>query len=723
MLAGLLLARHGTSPARASAVLCVLLPVAALAWRRLRERALWREPPRAVARLASRVDPDRAGRAIRALGLIADPAPEGTSIDLAQLHVARTLGALPHDRILDRAVRIGARYARLAVLLATGAIVLAATRGFAILEGADVLLATKRAAPVAVLWIDGLDVDARPPDYLHESPRPIVPYGVTALPRGTVLTFRGSPVHPGRRLLLTDGTTEVPFEDDGGSHVVAHWPLTESSGLKVMARFGDVTISEADQTWVTSIADETPTVQLEGAPREVHLAEVGTGTGIAIRYEASDDHGLREVHLVLRSGIREDRRILARLDGETETSRGGQTLQTSDPFLRRSHAPVEVRVEAEDNDPVTGPKWGASAAITVIPPEAGEPEALRMNALHKLRDALVDSLAVRIGHPPAASVVEQAALAQADRKGAESDQRILDATVRGSYAGIGVKRRLAALLHGQMRQVVEASRAEVRVPGAASHDRVVAATERLVLIADAITRGLSQRDARFVARGLADVADDLALGASQMSRARERERGATRADASVRVLEGGARSLGHLGALGRDLAEIIQMDLARVARAREDDDLIHAEMAASDLAARLKDPAPSFGAEGSAEGARVARPEGGEERPGRVSYPTTHSRRSTRPRRSWTSCRPTTPRSWTGWSRFERARGGGPDPRVHRRGKGPRAGGQRRHSATPFRRRRQRLVDEPRGRGTGAGRGDGPSPRRGERRRRRDRRT
>src|SRR5262249_10904417 len=119
---------------------------------------------------------------------------------------------------------------------------------------------------------------------------------------------------------------------------------------------------------------------------------------IPIRYEATDDHGLREVHLVLRAGSREERRVLARLDGETRHDRGGHGLRARGPFLKKSHMPVEGRVEAKDNDPLTGPKWGASEAITIVPPDVGQPEAMRIDALRKLRDQFVESLAWRMSH-------------------------------------------------------------------------------------------------------------------------------------------------------------------------------------------------------------------------------------------------------------------------------------------------------------------------------------
>jgi hypothetical protein len=149
---------------------------------------------------------------------------------------------------------------------------------------------------------------------------------------------------------------------------------------------------------------------------------------------------------------------------------------------------------------------------------------------------------------------------------------------------------------------------------ATSHADVVRATERFVLVVDAVIRGLAFRDSREAARQLADVADDLAAGATQMQEeaADSRSRGATRMDAAIIVLDGGARSLKRLGMLGRDLGEIVEADLARVSRARGAPDLVHAELAARDLAARLREPDPSFGARGSSRsGGRAGGESGG----------------------------------------------------------------------------------------------------------------
>ncbi len=109
--------------------------------------------------------------------------------------------------------------------------------------------------------------------------------------------------------------------------------------------------------------------------------------------------------------------MLARLDGETKSDRGGQLLRLRDPFLKTSHAPVEVTVEAKDNDPLTGPKWGTSAAMALIPPDVGEPEARRLEALRALRGALVDSLAWRLANGPPVEPAARASFLVDEKRG------------------------------------------------------------------------------------------------------------------------------------------------------------------------------------------------------------------------------------------------------------------------------------------------------------------
>ncbi|OJY26690.1 MAG: hypothetical protein BGO98_06670 [Myxococcales bacterium 68-20] len=594
----MLVARGGTAQARLSGALILAVTVLGVVVVRLLERRVFASPARTIEHVAGRMEPEAAARAIRALSLLEPVATRGASRDLAELHVARSLAALPLDGVRRGAQRVAFVLGVVALGLAAVNVAACAMNPWAAAEGADVLVARGGVAPVGMTWLSEPQIRARPPDYLHLEERRVMPYDDVALPRGTLLTVRGAPIHAGRRLLLTDGSAEVPFVDDGSGHVVARWPLADSVNLRVVARFGNVVIPEPEATPVESIPDLPPLVRLEGAPKQIRLASEEDTSEIPIHYDAMDDHGLREVHLVLRAGPREERRVLARLDGETKTDRGGYNLRASDAFIKKSHAPIEVRVEAKDNDPITGPKWGASDAITIVPPDVGEPQSRRLAGLVRVRDELVDALAWRLRTPLPAEPKERRAMLERDVKLADEGSEALETALTTSYAGVRVSSRLGAMLRGRMRKVKDAANNQLRSPSTSARANVVKATERMVLVIDAAIQGLGLRDTRGVARELAEVAEELAAAAALAHKPAEKVRGEQRMDAAVIVLDGGGKAMRRLGALGRDIGEIVEMDLLRVARARGASDLTHAVLAAQDLAARLRQPDPSFGARG-----------------------------------------------------------------------------------------------------------------------------
>jgi hypothetical protein len=258
---------------------------------------------------------------------------------------------------------------------------------------------------------------------------------------------------------------------------------------------------------------------------------------------------------------------------------------------------VSVTVEAKDNDPLTGPKWGASEVITVVPPDVGQPEALRLAALRALRDALVDTLAARLDREENTG---WAAVAAEDAQRQSADDRATATALSDSYGGLRVPTRVAAVLAAGQQTTRRAVNAEGRRPSAATHAAVVRATEHFVLVVDAVVRGLGQRDTRTSALALADVADDLAnsLGSAPGGPADAAAKMAVREEADTRVLAAGGAALRRLGFEGRDIGEIVDADLARIARARKAGDTAHAEFATRDLAARLRQPDPSFGSRG-----------------------------------------------------------------------------------------------------------------------------
>jgi hypothetical protein len=227
-----------------------------------------------------------------------------------------------------------------------------------VVEGLDVLLARNGRAPMPMAWLDFVRVSAEPPGYLREPDRRLLLGVESQVPEGTLLTIRGIPLREGRKLVLTDGKAEVPFVSDGSGGAVARWTVASSAELRIGARFGNVLIEDPESLSIGSVIDEAPRVEVEGAPKTVELSDLDR---LEIRYAASDDHGLRQVDLVLRAGNREDRRVLSRLDGETKLETGGHALTARDPFLRRMFLPVAITVEARDADPLRGPKWESAS--------------------------------------------------------------------------------------------------------------------------------------------------------------------------------------------------------------------------------------------------------------------------------------------------------------------------------------------------------------------------
>lgn len=596
------LARLGTDRARLGAGLLMGVgALLAIAWP-LVERRLGADPRRTLRRIVGRADPEQWERIARATDLVvrsrneasqavAKGKPQATaeSLALAEVHLARSLWRIPLDRVTRAALASGRTWSLAAVVFGAVIASVVAWAPFRVVEGLDVLAARSGRAPIGLVFLEEVDGDATPPSYLKQPEKRTGAYGHVTLPRGTTVAVRGRPVHAGRRLVLTDGQGEVPFVEDGTGDVVARWVLQDSTRLQTAARFGDVLVLQPDTLEVQSVSDGAPSVVVEGAPKRIRLLDE---TRIPLVYEAKDDHGLTEIALVLRSGAREERRTLSRPASDRATERGGHELSTRDPFFKKAYAPVEITIQARDDDAVTGPKWGKSAAIVVVPPRIGEPESMRLTALRGVRDAFVDLLALRLD--AAKRPANRLGVLEDDEKSAlDAANQALESTMSESRGGLPMKSRVRTIALGQLRKLREATAALSR-KDVASEKAWVAALEELVLAVDASIEGVGAQDVVAVSKRLADVADEAADAADAWRDATLREEADQRLDAAVEVLGGGGEMLLTLGDLGLDIGEIVQNDLRRIGRSREGTQLRYAELAARDLGARLRKPDPSF---------------------------------------------------------------------------------------------------------------------------------
>ncbi|RYZ05519.1 MAG: DUF4175 family protein [Myxococcales bacterium] len=619
LVVGAHLARRGTGSLRLAGAALLVAAIAALAVVVVHARRTLQDKRRLLGATLLRAEPAIGARALRALSLVeraeAGGAEQGESPDLAQLHFQRVLSQAPTAALDKWAAKVAdrTRLLLLAALVAAGAIL--AFDPARVLEGLDVMLARRGYAPVPMPWLSSLQVDSQPPAYLRQDAHRLFTEGTNHEPAGSTIVVQGVPEREGRKLVLLGDGREVPFVSDGAGNVVARWVLARAVELRVAARFGDVLIVEPQSLLVEAEADRAPEVALEGAPRKVELKDLQS---LELRYSAEDDHGIREIALVLRAGGREDRRTLERLDGEAKQRAGAQALSPRDALLRRSFLPVEVTIEARDNDGVSGAKWGASQPITVVPPGIGEAEAARYAALARARASLIAAYAAAQREADAAAQKAAPAVAPEALRKAQTEQvkealapllQFVDAT----FAGAAVPKPLKAFLQGQARALQRP---------AATRETYVRRLEDVLLAVDAALRATGNRDAEAVAKRLADVADEVAEGAKLGLDPEKKSASSRRLDAALPVLQNGADSLLTLSDLGADVGSVAQGEIRRVRRGLEAKSYLEAELAARHLAARLRRPKPSFNAMGGGGGGVESGSRGGKggpKQPGEAS--------------------------------------------------------------------------------------------------------
>jgi hypothetical protein len=598
-----LVARFGTVGARVTAAAGLLLVVVSFWLRSKLERRALSTPEGVAERLLIPADRELGERVLRALRLVkrVTSDPGAGSEELAKLHARRAVAQVKPGVLERRALRLSRGRKVCAWVLGALAFVTLSVDRHRVLEGLNVLFAHSGRAPFAMTWLSMVSVSSQPPSYLRSAERTLFPGNSSEEPKGSVVTVRGVPERLGRKLVLTDGKREVPFTSDAAGGVVARWTLDSDAELRVGARFGDVLVLEAESLELRALVDQAPRVVLEGAPKTLELAKLER---LELRYDITDDHGLRQVDLVLRSGGREDRRVLGKLDGESRTERGAHALDPRDPFLRRMFLPVTVTIEARDNDATSANKWGKSEPITLLPPAVGEPEALRYRAIKAARDQVTDWLAALLEPAGELSPEERAARRKAEDERAAKVSAALREAATKAYAGLRVNAGAEAFLVGQARAL------ERRSPTAAATQRKV---EEALLAVDAALRSLGQRDAQTVSKRLGDVAEEAAEALKEARETEAQRQRLHRYQAAMTALERGADQLIVLDALGQDLGSVAKGEIRRIRRSEQAGNWLQAELAARHLAARLRRPNPSFSSTGKGGGVESGHGGGGGE--------------------------------------------------------------------------------------------------------------
>ena len=574
---GALLGRLGTPWARALGTVIIVVPALLLALsasRASRSKRGWLDAALRAVRSVDATLSARLGRAAR-LVVSTTQSTSGESAELSRYHLDGVLAGVSLTDLDQSARRRGRSLGWLALGLLALIVLLAFGRTLSIVEGLDVLLARRGTAPFEIAYLEESVIEAQLPLHVGGANRKVpVYYEAISLPAGSEITWRMIPRVLGREFVVTDGIRDVPFVSDGQGAWVARLRVDDPSEVRVAAKFGDVKVLHGERLRVDTILDREPTVALLGGPREVKISELER---LPVEFVAQDDYGLSLVELVIRSGDKQERQELARLDGARRSYRGATALTRKTPLVEGAYQPVVVTVEARDGDLVTGPRFGKSEPIVLIPEPIGESLAQRHLALRAFRRAVVDyqveSQRAQAGPSAARAPARQAALAKLTRA--------LDQLQNGLEKSAEPPRGSLQFLRAQLASL---GRAGASTPG----------PEAVLLATDVLLAELAASDAERLSQDLGDVVAELGarVHAAQASEIAPKQEDLL---ASLLMIERGAMRLQEVGTRGLDLGSVARADLARARRLLEAKELSRAAAALAHLAARLRRATPSFG--------------------------------------------------------------------------------------------------------------------------------
>lgn len=247
--------------------------------------------------------------------------------------------------------------------------------------------------------VSDLALTLRYPEYLGRDERRLEGIsGGFAAPLGTTVTLIGKPLVEG----CTYGAVSLPGEREETLH------LTEDGfvrGKFVISQAGSFSILLGTASHVVEGPQRAIEIEVDSPPairllRPSGTVEVDKDGSLTLEIEGEDDHGLRRIDLVLRTGGGlETRRTLAHLGDRVRRVRT-QYLWSPESIRVQEETSLQLELEALDDDTILGPKPGRSEPLEVriLTPKSRHLSSLRDQNL--ALDALVDLLAHRLENPP-----------------------------------------------------------------------------------------------------------------------------------------------------------------------------------------------------------------------------------------------------------------------------------------------------------------------------------
>jgi hypothetical protein len=268
-----------------------------------------------------------------------------------------------------------------------------------------------------------IELTYRYPAYTGLAPRTVAgTNGEVGAPAGTEVVIKTRSDREVERAEIIVNGEALPLKVEGGRDL---------SGSFVAKKSGHYHFVFSGARKASVVGPDIPiNVEPDAAPKVVLLTpaselEVDPDDKVTLKYEASDDYGLGEVALVIRTpGAQQDTRLpLPREDGRL--NRGTYTWDLNGLKARPGDR-ITYYIEARDNDTVEGPKRGVSRTQMLRIYSAAEHRRAALQKAEALWGRLVDHLADRLESPDREREKDAEAVTSGQKVDASGQQLLAD---------------------------------------------------------------------------------------------------------------------------------------------------------------------------------------------------------------------------------------------------------------------------------------------------------
>lgn len=201
--------------------------------------------------------------------------------------------------------------------------------------------------------------------------------------KGTRVIFEATPLKPlaGGEIVIQNGLPS-PIGSNG-EKIKSEFTILSDGDFFIQDKKGNF---RSRIFKIKSEEDKNPKAAIESPGRDA--IEIGERENLDISYKVQDDFGLTKLLLIWKTKKGEESKPIERIEGEPKSVEGKYTWDLSDVQSEPGEI-IEVKINAYDNDTVSGPKVGTSNVIRV---KLNNPRKTHENTIATVEELLEEFL-------------------------------------------------------------------------------------------------------------------------------------------------------------------------------------------------------------------------------------------------------------------------------------------------------------------------------------------